>query len=200
MNRLPNDEIIDEINIRIVPRFKSSELSGDEWRTSAQIELKRKGEVIYQRRYLNIKAALTFLPALMIQGFEDGLFNFPSAGRDGLCMQPGCSEKATVTMVMKHKYAEGHQLPDDNLGESYKTRIFCNKHANRGDCDYNDCDENYVVKSGNKGRVPGSDISVPVQAVVDARGLDMESEEGQRLFKRLFDDAIAQHKEEEDDK
>jgi len=198
MNRLPNDEIIDEINIKIVPRFKSSGLSGEEWRTSAKIELKRKGKIIYQRGYLNIKSALTFLPVLLIQGFEEGLFELPSTGKDGLCMQPGCAQKATTTMIMKHRYHDGYQLPDESWrSEEMDTRVFCDEHAYRGDSDFNDCHENYIVKSDkiDRGNISDQNVSIPERVLLDARDIDMDSEEGQKLFKQLLDDAMNSLKE-----
>ena len=53
-----DDEWIDEIRIVTVPRFKESELSGDEWRTSVRMQILRKGIVLRERRYGKIADAL----------------------------------------------------------------------------------------------------------------------------------------------
>ena len=37
-----DDEWYDEVRITTVPRYKTSSLSGDEWRTSARIQILRK--------------------------------------------------------------------------------------------------------------------------------------------------------------
>lgn len=198
MKRLQGDEIIDEITIKIVPRFKSSEMSGDEWRTSARVTIKRKGKVIHQRGYRDIDAALKLLPALLIEGFEMGEFDLPNSGTDGLCMQPGCPEKATTTLVVKHKYYDGYQLPDEDcIPGSMKTRVFCDQHAYRGDSDYNDRDENYIVKSGidpNKGNIPDAVISIPDTVFIDGRNIDLESPEGANELKSLLDDVVKSKK------
>ncbi len=42
----PDAQAFDEIRIKIVPRFKESELSGDGWRISCQFEFYRNGDII----------------------------------------------------------------------------------------------------------------------------------------------------------
>ena len=41
-----DDEWYDEIRVTTVPRFKTSGLSGDEWRRSAKVTFLRKGIVL----------------------------------------------------------------------------------------------------------------------------------------------------------
>ncbi len=79
-------EGVDEIKIRQVPRFKTSGLSGDEWRVSAKIEFYRKGELVYERSVSRMRDAAKFLPWFLeveiVEGdgctFKRGLFgHFP---------------------------------------------------------------------------------------------------------------------------
>ncbi len=44
--RLRDFESFDEIRLKVVPRYKTSGLSGDEWRTGVLIEFMFKGQVI----------------------------------------------------------------------------------------------------------------------------------------------------------
>lgn len=49
--RLDDDEFYDEIRITTVPRFKTSELSGDEWRVSTHVVVLRKGRVVAEKSW-----------------------------------------------------------------------------------------------------------------------------------------------------
>lgn len=74
LHRHHDDEYIDEITIRsgdtklvhlyLVPRFKTSGLSGDEWRISSKLEIFNYDGygILYERNFSNLRYAKEFLP------------------------------------------------------------------------------------------------------------------------------------------
>lgn len=141
-----DDEWFDGIQIDVVPRFKTSGLSGDEWRVSTRLRLLRKGKVVYERCFGTVRAAVAFLPGELIAVRESGL-EMPSF--EDNCDQPGCSEMATVTYRVKARYCqplgEAHPFQPD---QDYRRR-FCLRHAVRGDAALEDADDNYELIEGD---------------------------------------------------
>lgn len=133
-------EFIDEIKVRVVPRFKESELSGCEWRRHAQVTLLHKGEVVLEIGYGDVDTAAVGIPWLLRTLYEHE-FTHPDPNNEK-CFQPGCAEKGTVKLYLKHEYAQGHELPDKGF-KLY--RRFCLEHSERGDSDFEDCDANYEI-------------------------------------------------------
>lgn len=136
----PDGQFIDEVRIVTVPRFKESELSGDEWRISARIEFYRKGQLIGQKSSRDVETAARFLDWYMVNFREDG--KVADAKIDDLCDQEGCAEQATVTYRLKARYCrEGHKT------ELFGTEVrrFCERHKSRGDCALEDSDANYEI-------------------------------------------------------
>lgn len=135
----PNAQAFDEVRITTVPRWKESEMSGDEWRISAKVELLRKGNVVASAVYRDIESACKFLPAFHAQSIDDGHAWF--SGIDDLCDQEGCAERATVTYRKLADYCTaGHKSEPHTI----KTRAFCDRHKMRGDCGLDDADKNYI--------------------------------------------------------
>ena len=167
--RHADDELFDEIRIRVVPRLKTSGLSGDEWRISALTEFLRKGVVVYSESTAKMEWAVAKLGALWLIVPENLLADQFHTG-DDLCQQPGCSEPAVSEYRLKRegcgRCGQYHETPGE-----YRIR-FCARHLYRGDCDLTDSDENYEVVSG-----PGpegadgclDDVSPSAQVVVDLR-------------------------------
>ncbi len=60
----PDDQGVDRIEIDVVPRFKTSGLSGDEWRVSGRILMFRKGELVGERSMSNVESCVNALPWL----------------------------------------------------------------------------------------------------------------------------------------
>jgi hypothetical protein len=144
--RLDKDEYFDEITITTQPRWKTSGMSGDEWRTSAKITVKRKGHVIIETSVNNIRSAAAFLPWLLLTMFEnDHAQRVPDTIDEALCFQPGCSQPAVTTYKLKRDYCSDgkpHELHSE-------TRVaFCQRHLRRGDCGFKDSDANYELVSG----------------------------------------------------
>lgn len=135
----PRAQGFDEVRIFTVPRYKESELSGDEWRISATIQLLRKGKVMAERYCGTIEAATAILPGFLLEALDDGKGYFTG---DGLhCDQEGCAEAATVRYRKKADYChDGHK--SEPLVPSY--RHFCARHTKRGDCGMDDADSNYI--------------------------------------------------------
>jgi len=148
----PDGQPFDEVRIRTVPRFKTSDLSGDEWRISATIEFWRKGRKIDESADLrDVETAIDFLKAKWHEACGNGLGHF--AGIDDLCDQEGCSETATVTYKVKHRYCNEpdlHQPPSPAgiMKGDIVIRKFCALHRKRGDSGFDDSDANYELLSG----------------------------------------------------
>ncbi len=141
-----DDEYFDEITIRTKPRWKTSGLSGDEWRTSASILVKRKGHIIHEGHCGTMKAAATLLPWLLMTMFErEDVTRLPDALDHSLCFQPGCDKPAVTVYKLKSDYCSDgkpHELHTE-------TRVaFCQTHLCRGDCGFKDSDANYELVSG----------------------------------------------------
>lgn len=145
-----DDEYFDEVVIRTVPRYKTSGLSGDEWRVSAVIELKRKGMVLFDRGFGTLAAATAFLPGIFISAREVPIDVMHEERARPLCMQPGCAERAVTVYRKKVVYDRSGHSHEPMTGGEYLR--FCRRHARRGDCGLEDSDANYEVVSG-----PGPD-------------------------------------------
>lgn len=134
----PDAQGFDRVVIETVPRYKTSGLSGDEWRISANIRVFRKGRLIAERGARNIETAAAFLPGWLLELNDDGKAFY--AGEDNICDQEGCCADATVTYRLKARYCrDGHK---SELA-SNEIRKFCDAHKRRGDCGLDDADLNY---------------------------------------------------------
>lgn len=147
--RLSDDEFVDEIRITTVPRFKTSGLSGDEWRVSVEAVVYRKGREIGRRSWGRLEHALLRLKPWI----DDDLLcpvADPQIARD-LCMQPGCAEPWTVEYRMAQSGCGscGHQQALDEDWQDYRRR-FCGRHARRGDSDLDDSDGLYRPVDGGQ--------------------------------------------------
>ena len=140
----PDAQPFDEVRIITVPRYKTSGLSGDEWRISARIQFLRKGRVVFEDKGLSsIKVAIDFLPSFYHRACDEAKGFY--AGEEGFCDQEGCSKPPTVFYQMKHSYCqEGHRTECNKSRDSYTPiRKFCDEHKERGDCGLDDVDSNY---------------------------------------------------------
>lgn len=146
----PDAQPFDEIRIRIVPRFKESELSGSEWRISTAMEFYRKGELKFTSSCggkIEYGAGMVYARLMEAQDRGDGYY-----ASDGIhCDQEGCSEKAKYLMRLKKRFCVGGGncgQEKKNYGTSDRTsdhRVFCQEHKNRGDQDLEDNDDNYEL-------------------------------------------------------
>lgn len=153
--RTRGDEFYDEVRITTVPRYKTSGLSGDEWRTSVHLEILRKGRLVHERDYNRLEWAATHLPWLLTTLAET--VGIDPRMTDDLCMQPGCDQPWTTVY---RKLGDGcgncghvKAKDADDLFPHY--RAFCARHARRGDCGLDDADRNYEVVEGPGPAGPG---------------------------------------------
>ncbi|MBL0320534.1 MAG: hypothetical protein IPP74_14760 [Alphaproteobacteria bacterium] len=137
-----DDEHYDEIKIRMVPRWKSSEMSGDEWRVSAVVEFYRKGHLVFERGFGRMSAAVAAIPWFFLAAGENGETKpIPKALENSLCQQVGCGNTATIRYRLKKEYSRDGSFKKDPTFQLVTQ--FCDKHKRRGDCGMEDSDMNY---------------------------------------------------------
>lgn len=136
----PDAQAFDEVRIVTVPRFKESELSGDEWRISASVQFFRKGQMVHETGGRDIESCCNFMGYFHAKAIDDGKALF--CGEGEVCDQEGCCAPATVTYKKKFDYGR-----DGHKSETRHTSIrkFCERHKHRGDCGMDDADSNYEI-------------------------------------------------------
>lgn len=139
----PDSQFVDEIRIVTVPRWKESELSGDEWRISARIDFYRKGTVVGSKGARDIGTAARFVDWFLVNGRENGDIDTPNNLGD-FCDQEGCCEPWTAKLKLRKRYGADGRVVDQKWMEGVtEYRAFCDKHKERGDCGLDDADSNY---------------------------------------------------------
>src|SRR5215510_8404138 len=104
----PDCQAFDQIVITTVPRYKTSHLSGDEWRISAHVKFYRKNKVVHETNFGNVEVACRYLGVEFDKAISDGKAFFAGDGKT--CDQEGCSEPSTVTYKKKFDYCnKGHK-------------------------------------------------------------------------------------------
>ena len=146
----PDDDHIDEVRIVTVPRFKTSGLSGDEWRIGARLLFYRKGQLLWQRSFSNVKVAAQALPWMLLTWGETNDYVVAQADDKDICSQPGCSNPAASTYRLKSRFSRSEGYADPNADKEWAIYIrrFCRRHLRRGDCGIEDADNNYEVIEG----------------------------------------------------
>lgn len=140
--RLSEFHSFDRITFRIVPRYKMSGLSGDEWRQHVEIEFWFKGEVVHTARARDMEAAFMLAPAAWINAQEPIPDRVIALERER-CDQPSCELVATSRYRIKQEYSRsGEKLDQDDIYAKHY-RQFCERHKTRGDCSREDSDDNY---------------------------------------------------------
>lgn len=142
----PDAQAFDEIRIVTVPRYKTSGMSGDEWRISARIEFYRKGRKVHEETGLrNVETAAKFLAYEHARASDNGHAYFATEG--DRCDQEGCAERATVQYRKLFDYCRsGHKTnPLELFPDRWTVRQFCDRHKQRGDCALDDADVNYEL-------------------------------------------------------
>ncbi len=149
--RLHDDEWYDEVKIDVVPRYKTSGLSGDEWRISGRIQILRKGVVLKERFLTKLDYAVDFLKATIHEMGDEG-FDGDHDAFEKLCFQPSCREVGVVEYRLIDEYYpyDGNKMPKHEWRQDVRRRL-CEKHALRGNCGLEDADRNYVLVSAPEG-------------------------------------------------
>jgi len=141
----PNAQAFDKIVMKTVPRWKESEMSGDEWRISTLIEFSRNGEVVHEMTWGDLNHAVKDLGHMFDKSIEAMPGGYSLAGDGVHCDQEGCSEKATITYKRKEPHCTYCGQTRGPSGFSIDLRSFCDRHARRGDCGLDDADRNYEL-------------------------------------------------------
>ena len=149
--RLPDFETFDEIRMYVVPRYKTSGMSGDEWRQHVQVDFFFKGVKTFEFGCRDMSAATMLVGARMIEAGDHGISDKAIAlEASGVCDQPSCREQSVGRLLIGKRFVRGQPLdPSDYSGrQNVAYRQFCAKHIRRGDCDREDCDDNYTRMDG----------------------------------------------------
>lgn len=141
-------EPFDRITLEVVPRYKTSGMSGDEWRQHIQVNFYFKGQLVHEAGWRDMKTALMLLAG----EFVKATCPIPSAvieqEEKGLCDQPSCQDRAVGRFELKRQYERGRLLDPEEEKYSRYYRQFCERHLRRGDCSREDSDDNYVPLDG----------------------------------------------------
>jgi len=153
--RLPEFECFDRITLEVVPRYKMSGLSGDEWRQHVQVNFYFKGDLIHEARFKDMKSAAMLLGAELVHN-SSSIAGRVLALEKELCDQPSCANRPTHHYFLKEEFSDlGKKLDANDLYSqqwdvlgyglgSRKYRQFCGTHEIRGDCGREDSDRNYI--------------------------------------------------------
>jgi hypothetical protein len=189
--RLPEVEFVDRITIDVVPRFKTSGLSGDVWRHSAVVRFFHKGEQVHEFSRGRVSYAAAHL-SWELDTFADGAV-LPSAEikrEETLCDNPGCGNPARVKMYLKREFSSRGEALDPSEQHFRHYRKFCGEHRKRGDASREDCDDNYRDHEILGGSEMPVRTSEKLAQVLHAAGL-FDLERRARAFE--FDDYKSQH-------
>jgi hypothetical protein len=140
--RLRDWEAFDRITFDVVPRYKTSGMSGDEWRQHVQVRLWHKGEVVFEAGYRDMQCALALAQADFIRQQEPIPERVIELERES-CDQPSCPAPPAGKFALKRQTSRTGDYLDqaDQYFGAY--RQFCKKHLRRGDCSREDADDNY---------------------------------------------------------
>lgn len=145
--RLPDFESFDRIELKVVPRYKTSGLSGDEWRQHVEMSFYFKGKLVHSSGSSDMKNAIMRL------GHVWGEAQCPIPMEvinieETKCDQPSCEEDAVGKYLIKRETSDHGDYIDPTTVYGRKYRQFCAKHARRGDCSREDSDDNYEPMDG----------------------------------------------------
>ena len=140
-------EPFDKITMEIVPRWKESELSGDEWRQHIEVQFWFKGHVINSYGAGDMRSAAAMLGGKLLENASP-IADLILKLEDDLCDQPGCTEPPTHRYILKELFSgSGEKLDPSECGSRPSYRKFCEMHGSRGDCGREDSDDNYTKEA-----------------------------------------------------
>ncbi len=151
----------DEIRINAKPRYKTSNGSGDEWRTGFTYTFMNKGEIILTFDVNEIDSLcfgnksfyeeVVFIKDMFRKLYDENKLRELMIKTGNLCDQIGCLQPSTVTYKLKYLYFLDGEKVDPYINDKCPLiRKFCDRHSTRGDCDYEDSDSNYEIIHGNR--------------------------------------------------
>lgn len=150
--RHPDDRsFFDAFEVQRIEHYKTSSLSGDQWRFRWIVRLYRKGVAYVERIVGGHDGA--FAATVAAEGLAIGSEVFGASGwttllevpsEEGTCCQPCCAKPATVRYAMRLEYDQtcffSRAVPDDCV----YYREFCEDHRERGDAGLDDGGTNYI--------------------------------------------------------
>ena len=131
------------MTIDLVERYKTSGLSGDEWRFNFWVRCWFKGEVVSQFTPLKMQHAIMLLGSWFLEEtcpLPERVVQLDNM----LCDQPGCMNVPIGRFVLKRLTSQGGDYLDPAEQFSAYFRKFCAKHVQRGTCSREDSDSNYI--------------------------------------------------------
>lgn len=141
-------EAFDRIEMSVVPRYKTSGLSGDEWRYHVRVKLFFGGELVHELGFSNMDAALKLLPA-QLANLTCPIADTILKRERTKCDQVGCDADAVARFRLKRLTSErGEYLDPSEHQYADHYRQFCQRHLRRGDCGREDADDNYEPLDG----------------------------------------------------
>jgi len=154
-----NEYGFDEIRITIKPRYKTSSASGDEWRIGHRYTFMKNGVILIKNDSEGIsnlrvgekkEGNKIFIKDMFKKIYDSNKFSELLIGKDNICDQLGCSNQSTITLKLKYLYDDSGEKTDPYINDKRPLiRKFCDRHSERGDCGYEDSDENYEIIHGN---------------------------------------------------
>lgn len=148
------DDGIIEINVIRVPRWKESELSGDEWRFSLRgvINFKNWTEGGTSQKVIGPAADLPEIALKVAAWCVENRrllsppFTVQSLAEMVVCFQPGCDARPENVYRIKQEWT-WHPHQGYHMGPRAHPviRAFCGRHSHRGDCGLEDSDANYEL-------------------------------------------------------
>ena len=159
---LPEDDGIISVTISRVPRWKESELSGDEWRYTNQATIAVKDwthggldtAVTYGRDFadLALKTAAALNELVSYGNQKAAPYSVKELSELRVCFQPGCVNTPTHIYRIIQEWTwhpnQGFRMERASRRggeEPTVVRAFCPEHSHRGDCDLEDADRNYEL-------------------------------------------------------
>jgi len=148
--RHPDFEAFDKIELTQEPRYKTSSLSGDEWRTSIRAKFFFKGVLVHETRFRDMNCAIMLLGAEWVKA-QEPVPELLIETEKTKCDQPGCGREAVGRVRLKRLTARnGEYLHPDESGFGC-FRQFCERHQERGNASREDSDSNYETVPGRHG-------------------------------------------------
>lgn len=172
--RLNDFESFDRIELAVVPRYKTSGMSGDEWRQHIAIRFFFKGELVHESGANNMRNALMLLPGEWIKAQEPIPQWIIDMENSGLCDQPSCPNQAEGRFLIKRETSERGAWLDPSESQYHDSyRQFCKRHLRRGDCGREDADDNYTSLDGASPEQSTNLVESPAgQVIVEVNDLD----------------------------
>jgi len=124
--RLNDFESFDRIELQVVPRYKTSGMSGDEWRQHVSVKFYFKGEVVHETGWNSMQNAMMMLPGEWARAQEPIPSRIIEMEHEGFCDQPSCPNQAEGRFRIKRETSErGAWLHEEESRYHDSYRQFC---------------------------------------------------------------------------